>query len=195
MEGLRCHQPITAEHHERRTSDGLRTAASPIPCDHETEDTTQVMRKKPSRPPGAGAPFWSASRSARRGGVHRGRNGPLGRNETIRPRDRARSRPLRPRQMNRETLNDRLTPLTPPQQATNHPEQPIELGKHDSQTGHEDGDARIDDESLHRGVEDARAGMTTTRNPVLRAHTTRVIERTRKRNTVAETHFRSDLSR
>lgn len=60
---------------------------------------------------------------------------PLDRDETIRPRDGARSRPLRQRPLNRETLNDR---------------------------------------------------------PTL---TTRVVKRARKRNAIAETHFRSDLSR
>ena len=61
--------------------------------------------------------------------------------------------------------------------------------------GPEDGDARIDNEPLHREVAEAGTGVTTTRKPVLRAHTALVIERTGDRNTVAESHFQSNLSR
>lgn len=116
-------------------------------------------------------------------------NRPPGRDETIRPQDRARSRPLRQRPLNRETLNDRLTPLTIPQQTTNHPEQPIERSKHDSQTNPEENDARIDDEPLHHEAHGTSASVTTTRKPMLRAHTARVVERARERDTVAESHF------
>ena len=40
----------------------------------------------------------------------------------------------------------------------------------------------------------ASASATTTRKPMLRAHTTRVIERPGKWNAVAKTHFQSNLS-
>lgn len=119
---------------------------------------------------------------------------PLGRNETVRPQDRARSRPPQQRPLNRETLSNRPTLLTPPQRTTDHPEQPIERGDHDSQTNPEDGGARIDDEPFHHEAHGASAGVTTTRKPALRAYTARVVERARKRNTVAKTHFQSDLS-
>lgn len=49
---------------------------------------------------------------------------PLGRDKTVRPQDRARSRPL-----NRETLSDRLAPPTVPQRTTNHPEHAIERAR------------------------------------------------------------------
>ena len=52
--------------------------------------------------------------------ARRGRGSPLGRDETVRPRDRARSRTLQDRPLNRETLSDRLTPLTIPQQTTQY---------------------------------------------------------------------------
>lgn len=110
---------------------------------------------------------------------------PPGRNETIRSRDRP---------LNRETLDDRPTLLTPPQRAADHPERPVERGEQEGQAHPEESDARVDDEPLHRGIEDAGASATTTRNPALRAHTTRVVERARKRNTITKTHFRSDLS-
>lgn len=120
---------------------------------------------------------------------------PPGRDETIRPRDRARSRPLRQRRLNRKTLNDRPTPLTIPQRTTDHPKQPVERGNHDSQTRPEKDDARIDDEPFHNEAHRAAARATTMRKPPLGAHTTRVVERAGKRNTVTKTHFRSDLSR
>lgn len=41
-------------------------------------------------------------------------NRPPSWNETVRPRDSAQSRPLRQRPLNRETLSDRLAPLTIP---------------------------------------------------------------------------------
>lgn len=120
---------------------------------------------------------------------------PLGRDETVRPRDKARSRPLRQRPLNRETLNDRPAPPAIPQRTTDHPEQPIERGKHDSQTSPEDGDARIDDEPLHHEAHGTSASVTTTREPVLGAHAARVVERARKRDAVAESHFQLNLSR
>lgn len=124
---------------------------------------------------------------------------PLGRDETIRPRDRARNRPLRQRPLrqrplNRETPSDRLAPPTIPQRTANHQEQTIERSKHDSQTSHEDGDARIDDKSLHHEAHRTSASVTTTRKPALRPHATRLVERAGKWNTVAKTHFQSDLS-
>ena len=106
---------------------------------------------------------------------------PLSRNKTVRPRPGAWSR----------TLSDRPTL---PQRATDHPEQSAERGEHDSQTSPEDGDARVDDEPLHREVEEAGAGVTTARDPALGAHTTRVIERARERNAIAKPHFQSNLS-
>lgn len=119
---------------------------------------------------------------------------PLGRNETVRPRARARSRPLRQRPLNRETLSDRPTPPAIPQRTTNPPEQPVERGEQDSQTSPKKDDARIDDEPFHHEAHGTSASVTTTKKTTLRAYTTRVIERARKRDTVAKTHFQSDLS-
>lgn len=116
---------------------------------------------------------------------------PLSRNEAV---GDGPNRPLQPRQLNREALSDRLAPLAIPQRTAHHPEHTVERSKHDSQTNPEDGDTRIDDEPLHHEAHGTSASVTTTRKPALGAHTTRVIERTRKRNTVAETHFQSDLS-
>ena len=112
-------------------------------------------------------------------------NPPLNRNKTIRSQDRP---------LNRKTLSDRLAPLPIPQRTTNHPEQPIERSKHDSQTRPEDSNARIDNKPLHHEAHGTSARVTTMRKPVPGAHATRVVERTRKRNTVAKTHFQSDLS-
>lgn len=121
-------------------------------------------------------------------------NRQLGRNETIRPHLGTWSRTLQDRPPNRETLSDRPTLLTVPQRAADHPEQTAERSKHDSQTSHEDDDTRVNDKPLHREAEEAGAGVTTTRKPMLRAHTARIVERARKRNTVAKTHFHSNLS-
>lgn len=49
-------------------------------------------------------------------------------------------------------------------------------------------------ELLHNETHRAGTRTTTTRNPVLGAHTTRVIEGARKRNTIAKTHLQSNLS-
>ena len=119
---------------------------------------------------------------------------PLSRNETVRPRDRAQSRPLRQRPLNGKTLSDRLTPLTVPQRTTNPPEHPVERSKHNSQTNTEENDTRIDDEPLHHEAHGTSASVTTTRKPAPGPHATRVVERPRKWNTVAETHFQSNLS-
>ena len=119
---------------------------------------------------------------------------PPDRDETIRPRYMAWSRPLRQRPLNRETLSDRPALLPVPQRATNRPEQPIERGEQKGEARPEENDARVDDEPLHREVADARAGVTTTREPVLGAHAARVVEGARERDAVAESHFRSDLS-
>lgn len=121
-------------------------------------------------------------------------NRPPSRNETIRPRDRAWSRPLRQGPLNRETLSDRLTPLAIPQRTTNHPEQPIERSKHDSQTRPKDSDTRIDDEPLHHEADRTSASVTITRRPMLGPHATRVVERARERDAIAKTHFQSNLS-
>ena len=123
-----------------------------------------------------------------RGGVRRSRN------ETVWPQDRARSRTLRDRPLNRKTLSDRPTPPTIPQRTANYPEQPIERSDHDSQTSHEDCNARVDDEPFHHEAHGTSASVTTTRKPVLRAYTARVVERPGKWNTVAKTHFQSNLS-
>lgn len=56
-----------------------------------------------------------------------------------------------------ETLNDRPTLPTVPQRAADHPEQPVERGEQDSQTGPEEGDARIDDKPPHREIAEAGA--------------------------------------
>ena len=97
-------------------------------------------------------------------------------------------------QSNRETLNARPTPPAIPQQTPSHPEHSAERSKHDSQTRPENGDARVDDEPLNHESDGAGTGVTTTKEPMLRAHTARVVERARKRDTVAETHFQSNLS-
>ena len=110
---------------------------------------------------------------------------PLGRDKAVRSRDRP---------LNRKTPSDRPTLMTPPQRTTDHPEQPIERGEHNSRTSPKEGNARIDDEPLHHEAHGAGASATTTRKPTPGPHTARVVERARKRNTVAETHFRSDLS-
>ena len=123
-----------------------------------------------------------------------GLNGPPSRDETVRPRDRAQSRPPRERPLNRETLSDRPTLPTPSQRTTNPPEPPVERGEQDSEARPEDGDARVDDEPFHREADRARASMTTTRKPVPGPYTARVIERPGKWNTVAKTHFQSNLS-
>lgn len=120
---------------------------------------------------------------------------PLSRDKTVRPRDRAQSRPLPQRPLNRETLNDRPTLLAVPQRATDQPEQPIERSKHDSQTRPENGDARIDDEPFHHEAHGTSASATTTRKPAPRPHTTRVVERARERDAITESHFQSNLSR
>lgn len=99
------------------------------------------------------------------------------------------------RPLNRETRGDRPILPTIPQRSADHQEQPVERGEQEGQAHPEESDARVDDEPLHRGVEDTGAGVTTTRNPALRTHTTRIVERTRKRNAVAETHFNQNLSR
>lgn len=117
-----------------------------------------------------------------------------GRNETIRPRDGARSRPLRQRPLNRDAQSDRLTPPTVPQRAADHPEQAVERGKHNSQTSPEENNARVDDESLHREVEEAGAGVTATREPVPGPYATRVVERAGERDAIAKIHFQSNLS-
>lgn len=117
-----------------------------------------------------------------------------GRNKTIRPRDRVRSRTLQDRPLNMKTLGNRPTPLTVPHPTADHPEHAIKRGNHDSQTSPEKNDARVDDEPFHHEAHRATASTTTTREPIPRAHATRIVERARKRDTVAETHFQSNLS-
>lgn len=119
---------------------------------------------------------------------------PLRRDETIRPRPGEWSRPLRERLLNRETLSDQPTPLTVSQRTADQPEQPVERSDHDSRAGPEDGDTRVDDEPFHHETHETSASVTTTRKPMLGAHTARVVERARKRDAITETHFRSDLS-
>ena len=120
---------------------------------------------------------------------------PLSRNETIGGRPNGPlSRPLRQRTPNGKAPSGRPTLPTIPQQTADHPEHTVERGEHDSRTSPEKDDAGIDDEPLHHEAHRARTAATTTGEPALRAHTARVVERTRKRDTVAETHFQSDLS-
>lgn len=116
---------------------------------------------------------------------------PLSRNEAIRDRP---NRPLRQRPLNRKTLSDPPTLLTPPQRTTNPPEHTIERSKRDSQTNTEENNARVDDEPFHREAHGTSASVTTTRKPALWPHTTRVVERTGERDTVAENHFQSNIS-
>lgn len=158
---------------------------------------------------GVDAPFQSTPRNTR--GVRRrlnrdtllgwdeavgGRlNRTLSRNKTIRPRNRARSRTRQPGPLNRWAWGDRPTSPTVPLPTAHHPEHAVERGYHDSQTGHEENDTRVDDEILHNEAHRAGARTTaTTRKPMLGAHTARVVERARKRDTVTKTHFRYDLS-
>lgn len=138
---------------------------------------------------------WSVRRSrdtllGRDETIGEGSNRPPSRNKTIRPGDRARRQILQPRPLNREAL----TLPTIPQRTADHPEHTIERGNHNSQTDPKNSDGRINDEPLHHEADRAGATVTTTRNPTLRAHTTRVIERARKRNTITKTHFQSNLS-
>lgn len=121
-------------------------------------------------------------------------NRQLSRNETIRPRDRAPCRTLQPRPPNREALNDQLAPPTVPQRTADRPEHTVKRGEQNSEARPEENDARVDDEPFHREAHRARASTTTTREPIPRSHATRIVERARKRDTIAETHFRSDLS-
>lgn len=119
---------------------------------------------------------------------------PPGRNETIGdrpnlPLNRNKTIWSRGRPLNRKTPSDRPTPLTIPQRTTYRPEHTIERGDHDSQTSHEDRDARIDDEPFHHEAHGTSASATTTRKPVLRPHPARVIERAGERDVVAESHF------
>ena len=120
-------------------------------------------------------------------------NRPLSRDEAVRPRDGAWGRPLRRRPLNRDTLNN-LALLTVPQRATDYPEQPVERSDQESQTGHEECDARVDNEPFHREVEEAAAATATTRGPVLGAHAARVVEGPGERDAITKTHFRSNLS-
>ena len=96
--------------------------------------------------------------------------------------------------LNGEALSDRLALLPVPKRTADHPEQPVERGEQDGETGPEENDARVDDEQLHRELAESRAATTTAREPVLGAHATRVIERARKRDAIAESHFQSNLS-
>lgn len=160
---------------------------SSVPCDHETEDAMPVLRKRQ----GGGSshiPIRAEQSTPHSHAL------PPSRNETVRPQDKARSRPLRQRPLNRETLSDRLTPPTAPQRTTNHPEQSVERSKRDGETNPEDGDTRIDDEPLHHEADRARASMTTTRKPAPGPHATRVVERAGERDAIVESHFQSNLS-
>lgn len=121
-------------------------------------------------------------------------NRPLSRNETIRPHPRVWRRTLQKVPLNRDTLGDWPAPPPVPQQAADHPEQTVERGERDSEAHPEDGDTRIDDEPFHRESNRAVAAATTTRKPAPRPHATRVVERARERDAIAETHFRFDLS-
>lgn len=150
-------------------------AASSVPYDHETEDAMPVRWKR--RGGSSHAPIRAERPTLDSHTL------PLGRDETIG------DRPL-----GRDTLSDRLTLLPVSQQTTNHPEHTVERGDHDSQTNPEENDARVDDEPFHHEAHRARASVTTTRKPVPGPHATRVVERPGKWNTVAKTHFQSDLS-
>ena len=187
---LRALVPDTSAHHSRTSGDGPHKATPSAPCDHETEDAMPVLRKRREAP----AHTYRSDPSRAERLTPQQLHAPLGRDETVRPRDGARSRPLRQKPPNRETPSDRLAPPKIPQRTTSHPEQTVERGEHDSQTSPEDGDARIDDEPLHHEAHRTSASATTTREPVLGAHTARVVEQTRKRDTVTERHFRSNLS-
>lgn len=155
--------------------------------------------KRPSERRGVDTPFQSNPRNARRRRVRRSRdtlpprnetvrhrpNRTLSRNETIRPRNRAWSRTLQQRLLNRLAQGDRPTPPTLPLPTTHHPEHTAERGNHNSQTGTEQNDARVDDAPLHNEAHRAAAGATTVRKPMLGAYTARVVERTRKWDAIA----------
>ena len=169
----------------QNSGDEPHTVTSAAPYNHETADAMPARRKRSSKLRETAATSRSTSRNARGKNVRRGQDRPPSRNKTIKPRDRARSRALQQRPLNKETRGNRLTLPTVPQRTADHPEQTAERGNHDRQTSHEDSDAWVDDEPLHREIEETRARTTTTRNPVLEAHTARVAERARKRNTIA----------
>ena len=161
---------------------------SSAPCDHETEDTIPAAHRAITLREGA----YAGARDRLPGRdetIGYRPNRPLSRNETIRPRPGAWSRPLRQRSLNREAPSDRLAPPPVPQRATDHPEHAVERGKHDSQPNPEDDDARVDDEPLHHEAHRASASVTTTRKPALRAYAARVVERPGKRDPIAESHF------
>ena len=181
--------------------------ASAVPYDHETANAIPIPQKKPSKPRGTNTPLQSTSTNTRRRNTLPDRNKTTGerqnrppiQNKTIQPRDRAPSRRLRQRPLNRETRGDRSsnrpTPITVSHPATHHPKHTIERDGHNSKTDPEKDDARVDNEPFHNEAHRAAArATTTTRGPALRTYTPRVVERTRKRNTVTKTHFRSDLS-
>lgn len=118
----------------------------------------------------------------------------MNQNETMRPRPRAQRRTPQDRPLNGQALGNLLALPTIPQRTADHPKQPVGRGKQESPADPEEEDARVDDEPLHREVEDAGTGLTATREPTLGAHTARVIERVEERNTVTKTHFQSNLS-
>lgn len=112
----------------RTSGDRPHTVASAVPCDHETADATPVQERTPQltrTDPSRTAPLdWNEAVGGRL-------NRRPSRNKTIRPRDRTPCRTLQPRQLNRETLSDRLAPLTVPQRTAHYPEQTIERSDHD----------------------------------------------------------------
>ena len=180
---LRGLVPDTSAHPPRTSDDGPHMTAPSAPCDHKTEDAMQSHRKDEgggsSRAPIRAERSTLGSRTlspSRNKTIGDRLNLPPNRNKTIRSQDRP---------PNRETLNDRPTLPTIPQRATDHPKQTVERGDHDSQASPEDGDARIDDEPLHHEAHGTSATVTTTRKPALGPHTARVVERARKRDTIA----------
>lgn len=179
--GPRRRQPITPEHHERRCvmSDGGHGAS---PKSGYPRSRTPIRAKWP-------APNSRALPLSRNETIGDRPNRQPGRNKTIRPRRRVRSRTPQNGPLNRETLSDRPTLPPVPQPAADHPEQPIERSDHDSQTSTEANDARVDDEPLHHEAHGTSASVTTTREPVLGPHATRAVERARERHAIAESHF------
>lgn len=78
--------PITP----RTSGDGPHMTVSPVPCDHETEDTMPALRKRRERGrPSSHVPIRPERPTTDSYAL------PPGRNETVRPQDRTRSRPLR----------------------------------------------------------------------------------------------------
>lgn len=124
-------------------------------------------RSEPKAPPLDSHAFPLSRNETIRDGLDR----PLGRDKAVRPRDGARSGPLREGQLNGEALCNGLALLAVPQRTADRPEQAVERGEQDGEAGPEEGDARVDEEPLGRLVADDSGAGPVAGEPVLRAHT------------------------